>query len=125
MLGRAVAVGGLEGVAHVARWRQRQSILRHRRAAHIAAAQPLELLALGWLNVDAGVQREPTRAGRTVRAALLLLRPPSGNRLPRAARSNALLADQLVVVGMSADPDPLHAAFNVNGQGAILVSDAS
>jgi hypothetical protein len=52
---RAIAVRGLERVAHLAHCAQRQTILRHRRAADVAA-QALEPGALAGCNRHARVQ---------------------------------------------------------------------
>ncbi len=65
-VGRAIPIGRLQRVAHLARCRQRQALAGHRRSAHIAA-QPFELLTLMRCNVHAGVQGEPARTGGTVR----------------------------------------------------------
>jgi len=51
----AIPVRRLERVAHLARWRQRQTLAGHRRAAHIAA-QPFELAALVWRDGHPGMQ---------------------------------------------------------------------
>jgi hypothetical protein len=70
----AVPVRGLERVAHMARRSQAQAFGGHRRAAHVAT-QPFKLRPLVGRNVDAGVQREPAGAGRSVRAAFQALQP--------------------------------------------------
>jgi len=67
----------------------------HGRATDVAA-QPLELLALGRLNVDAGMQGEPARADRAVRSQFQP-RQPGRHRLQR----------EQSLSGSGADRDPV------------------
>ncbi len=62
---------------------------------------------------------------RQTKAVYLNHRPPPWLSEDEARdRSNRLLADQLVVVGMRTDPEPKHAAFNVLPKHPILVPNA-
>ena len=59
------------------------------------------------------------------RRFIQIIRPPHCLIGAETRCSNRLLADQVVVRRMCADPKPENAAFNVSAKYSVLVSDAS
>jgi hypothetical protein len=55
---------------------------------------------------------------------LVLAAERAGQRFPDHAALSALLAEQLVVLPMRSNPDPVHATFNFNGKRSVVAADA-
>ena len=98
-MGGAVAIGGLQLVAHLSTGRSRQALFRYRRAADVAA-QPFQLVPFIGLGRHAGVQGD-LLPGRTAP-----LRVTVRSRLQRCAPLLLALTVGLLTPRLHAQPAP-------------------